>query len=122
MTAPWAGACNVDDTAAFAASHEGHVAPGHFRRSEHLLRAHAATTEQERDACAVMLSSLGIGTYLGRADYATDAAVTSAVLASVGAGWNVIDSAINYRHERGERAIGARAPARWRFAAAAGED
>ena len=46
------------------------------------------------------------GTYLGDSDTPTDAAVEAAVLASVAAGWNVIDSAINYRGQRGERSVG----------------
>lgn len=99
---PWDGACNAADSAAFAAAHASRTTPGHFRRSAHLLRGAEAV-----DAHSVTLSSLGVGTYLGRPDDATDAAVSAAVRASIDAGWNVIDSAINYRHERGERAIGA---------------
>jgi hypothetical protein len=99
---PWDGACNAADSAAFAAAHASRTTPGHFRRSAHLLRGAEAV-----NAHSVTLSSLGVGTYLGRPDDATDAAVSAAVRASIDAGWNVIDSAINYRHERGERAIGA---------------
>lgn len=53
------------------------------------------------------MSSLGIGTYLGNADTATDEAYTAAVIAAVEGGINVVDSAINYRFQRSERAIGA---------------
>lgn len=53
------------------------------------------------------LSSLGIGTYLGKDDDATDALYTAAVTRAVERGINVIDTAINYRHQRSERAIGA---------------
>jgi aryl-alcohol dehydrogenase-like predicted oxidoreductase len=56
---------------------------------------------------APLLSSLGIGTYLGEADAATDKAYTAAVIAAVEGGMNVIDTAINYRYQRSERAIGA---------------
>jgi hypothetical protein len=87
---PWDGACNAADSAAFAAAHASRTTPGHFRRSAHLLRGAEAV-----DAHSVTLSSLGVGTYLGRPDDATDAAVSAAVRASIDAGWNVIDSAIS---------------------------
>lgn len=52
-------------------------------------------------------SSLGLGTYLGRPDAATDVAVQSAVATAVRSGRiNVIDTAINYRHQRAERSVG----------------
>ncbi len=54
-----------------------------------------------------MLSSIGIGTYLGEADDATDGAYTDAIVSAVENGCNVIDSAINYRFQRSERAVGA---------------
>src|SRR5580692_8618979 len=53
------------------------------------------------------LSSLGLGTYLGRPDAATDLAVQDAVSVVVRSGRiNVIDTAINYRHQRAERSVG----------------
>lgn len=52
------------------------------------------------------VSSLGIGTYLGAADAATDQAYTEALLAAAAGGINVFDTAINYRNQRSERAIG----------------
>ncbi|MBX5495705.1 MAG: aldo/keto reductase [Bryobacteraceae bacterium] len=52
-------------------------------------------------------SSLGIGTYLGAPDDATDTAYVMAIKAAVRGGINFIDSAINYRHQRSERSIGA---------------
>ena len=59
------------------------------------------------DEAAPLLSSLGIGTYLGEPDVPTDAAYTAAVVAAIEGGINVIDTAINYRFQRSERAIGA---------------
>ena len=53
------------------------------------------------------LSSIGIGTYLGDPDEATDERYTQAVLQSVSTGVNVIDTAANYRFQRSERSIGA---------------
>lgn len=52
------------------------------------------------------LSSIGIGTYLGEDSDTDDAAYTEAVRLAITSGVNVIDSAINYRCQRSERAIG----------------
>ena len=52
------------------------------------------------------VSSLGLGTYLGDADDKTDALYIDAVVAAVGGGINFLDTAINYRHQRSELAIG----------------
>ncbi len=52
------------------------------------------------------VSSLGLGTYLGNPDDATDAAYRDAVIAAVRGGINFLDTAINYRHQRSERSIG----------------
>ena len=67
----------------------GKAAPSHFRRQQHLV-----------------LSSIGIGTYLGNPDEATDENYTNAVVRAVQLGANVIDSAANYRFQRSERSIG----------------
>jgi aryl-alcohol dehydrogenase-like predicted oxidoreductase len=53
------------------------------------------------------MSSIGIGTYLGGDDEASDRAYTKAIAHAVGLGANVIDTAINYRFQRSERAVGA---------------
>ncbi|HEX9759617.1 MAG TPA: aldo/keto reductase, partial [Candidatus Acidoferrales bacterium] len=58
-------------------------------------------------AGGLVMSSIGIGTYLGDPDARTDTAYTEAVVAAVRGGINVIDSAINYRFQRSERSIGA---------------
>lgn len=52
------------------------------------------------------LSSIGIGTYLGNPDTATDLSYANAVVRAVQLGCNVIDSAANYRFQRSERSIG----------------
>jgi len=54
----------------------------------------------------ITLSSIGIDTYLGNADEATDASYTNAVVRAVQLGVNVIDTAANYRFQRSERSIG----------------
>ena len=64
-------------------------APHHFRNKQNLT-----------------LSSLGIGTYLGNADQATDKSYADSVIRSIQLGSNVIDTAANYRFQRSERSIG----------------
>jgi len=51
-------------------------------------------------------SSIGIGTYLGECDDEEDKSYTTAVRAALERGINVIDSSINYRCQRSERAVG----------------
>jgi len=53
------------------------------------------------------MSSVGLGTYLGEPDAATDARYVAAVQRAVECGINVIDTAINYRFQRSERSVGA---------------
>jgi aryl-alcohol dehydrogenase-like predicted oxidoreductase len=52
------------------------------------------------------MASIGIGTYLGNYDDATDRQYHQAVMRTVESGCNVIDTAINYRLQRSERSIG----------------
>ena len=63
--------------------------------------------EHFRQAHGLSLSSIGIGTYLGNHDDATDEQYCQAIIRAVESGCNVIDTAINYRCQRSERAIGA---------------
>jgi aryl-alcohol dehydrogenase-like predicted oxidoreductase len=72
------------------AQRKNDVARGHFR---------------ERDG--LLLSSIGLGTYLGHWDEHTDRRYEEAIQRAVELGCNVIDSAINYRFQRSERSIGA---------------
>ena len=55
---------------------------------------------------SLQVSSLGIGTYLGEPTDEDDEAYESAVLCAIESGINLIDTAINYRCQRSERAIG----------------
>ncbi len=59
-----------------------------------------------REAMGLTLSSIGLGTYLGAENAATDAGYEAAVAAALSAGVNVFDTAINYRGQKSERAIG----------------
>jgi len=65
--------------------------PGdHFRRVQNLL-----------------LSSIGIGTYLGEMDDRTDRLYEASIFDALNLGSNLIDTAINYRFQRSERTAGA---------------
>jgi aryl-alcohol dehydrogenase-like predicted oxidoreductase len=59
-----------------------------------------------REQQGLVLSSIGIGTYLGKPDEATDTSYARAIVRAVQLGVNVIDSAANYRFQRSERSIG----------------
>ncbi len=52
------------------------------------------------------VSSIGLGTYLGETDDATDALLRDAIQTAIASGCNVLDTAINYRCQRSERVIG----------------
>lgn len=69
---------------------------GHFRRPEHVPGADA-----------LWLPSIGLGTYLGEPDEAADQEYVEAITTALRSGVNVLDTAINYRHQRSERNIGA---------------
>ena len=86
-----AGSATPQGTLRYAARFRGKSAAGHFREIP----------------SGLVLSSIGIGTYLGEADEATDEAYSGAVVAAVEGGFNVVDTAINYRFQRSERSIGA---------------
>src|SRR5437016_6978168 len=82
-------AATKDGTTRYAQKCTGRAAESHFREAHRRV-----------------LSSLGIGTYLGQPDEKTDAGYTAAAVAAVENGINVIDAAINYRFQRSERSIG----------------
>jgi aryl-alcohol dehydrogenase-like predicted oxidoreductase len=59
-----------------------------------------------REQQGLVLSAIGIGTYLRDANEETDVNYTEAVVRAVQLGCNVIDTAANYRFQRSERSIG----------------
>ncbi|HLN87584.1 MAG TPA: aldo/keto reductase, partial [Candidatus Limnocylindrales bacterium] len=83
------GAATIDGTARYRKRFDGKIPVEHFRQAQLLW-----------------MSSIGIGTYLGNYDDATDQEYHQAVVRAVESGCNVIDSAINYRLQRSERSIG----------------
>ena len=66
-----------------------------------------------RSAFGLKISSIGMGTYLGGIDDATDRRYKEAALRAVGLGCNMFDTAINYRFQRSERALGAAFKEMW---------
>jgi aryl-alcohol dehydrogenase-like predicted oxidoreductase len=77
--------------------------------SARLAARHPAAAAQHfyRVTQGCLVSTLGIGTYLGEMDDSTDTAYTAAIRRSVEGGLNVVDTAINYRHMRSELSVGA---------------
>jgi aryl-alcohol dehydrogenase-like predicted oxidoreductase len=53
-----------------------------------------------------VVSSIGLGTYLGDSTDAVDENYHDAIVRAVDHGINVIDTAINYRYQRSERSVG----------------
>jgi aryl-alcohol dehydrogenase-like predicted oxidoreductase len=90
MTAMMAARATGDGTARYAAR----------------FAARAVPPEHFRELGSLRVSSIGIGTYLGPEDDATDTQYRTAMARAVDRGVNVIDAAVNYRHQRSERAVG----------------
>ncbi len=87
------GAASIEGTRRYQSRFEGrdHIAQGHFR-----------TLPQ-----GLSLTSLGMGTYLGEPDKKTFSDTVEAATRSLSSGAiNVLDTAINYRAQASERAIG----------------
>lgn len=80
---------------------------GTARYRERVQRESAVAANHFRLEQNLWLSSVGIGTYLGKPDAETDARYTESVARAVELGVNVIDTAANYRFQRSERSIGA---------------
>jgi aryl-alcohol dehydrogenase-like predicted oxidoreductase len=81
--------CTRAGTQRYSKRFSGIAAPGHLREAQGLV-----------------VSSVGIGTYLGPPDDKTDGNYAASVMAAVENGLNVVDAAINYRFQRSERSIG----------------
>jgi aryl-alcohol dehydrogenase-like predicted oxidoreductase len=88
----------------------GKILPGHgTREGTERFAAHFGEKSVAfyRSAQDLLVSSIGIGTYHGAMDHTTDAGYATALLAAMQAGVNVIDTSLNYRHQRSERAVAA---------------
>src|SRR5687767_11603133 len=83
------GSATAEGTARYRDRFKDKSSPNHFRSAQELL-----------------VSSIGIGTYLGNPDDLTDDRYVESIVSAVQNGANVIDTASNYRFQRSERAIG----------------
>jgi aryl-alcohol dehydrogenase-like predicted oxidoreductase len=85
---------------------EGRATPEGTRR----FRGRFAETQTDHFyrplADGPLVSSLGLGTYLGECDDSDDARYTATASTALEKGVNLFDTAINYRCQRSERAIG----------------
>ncbi len=79
----------TDGTRTFRDRHDESFAADYFRSIDDL-----------------MVSSLGVGTYLGDPTDAVDDRYESALVTALESGCNVVDTAINYRNQRSERVVG----------------
>lgn len=89
------GFATPEGTRRFSERHSALAQAGHFRHPKHVP-----------GVAELSLSSIGLGTYLGEPDEAADQLYVQAVETALRAGINVLDTAINYRHQRSERNIG----------------
>jgi len=82
------GKATLEGTTRYQQKHQNNCVLGHFREGN-----------------GIITSSIGIGTHLGESDEQTDNLVTEAIIESVRAGINLIDSAIVYRDSQGEHCV-----------------
>ena len=68
---------------------------------------HSRRSERVPGVSELWLSSIGLGTYLGEPSDVADLRYIEAIETGLRSGINVLDTAINYRHQRSERNIGA---------------
>lgn len=86
----------------------GAMLPGHATREgvERLRYAGKGSyVDFYRRAQDILISNIGIGTYLGQINKQTDIAYATAIHAALEFGVNLIDTSLNYRRQRSERAV-----------------
>jgi aryl-alcohol dehydrogenase-like predicted oxidoreductase len=84
--------------------HSGHASPQGTAR---LAARFPQSNGFYRKIQSLQLSTIGIGTYLGDTDEATDTSYAKAITVAVEGGINCIDTSLNYRNQHSELAIGA---------------
>lgn len=89
------GFATSEGTRRFAERFPALLGAQHFRSPKHV-----------KGPAELLFSSIGLGTYLGEPDEPSDQLYVQAVEAALRSGINVLDTAINYRHQRSERNIG----------------
>jgi aryl-alcohol dehydrogenase-like predicted oxidoreductase len=85
---------------------EGRATPDGTRRFQRRFAKNQPDHFYRPIADGAIVSSLGLGTYLGECEDSEDARYTATVIAALEKGVNILDTAINYRCQRSERAIG----------------
>jgi aryl-alcohol dehydrogenase-like predicted oxidoreductase len=100
-----AGVTTIPLDAAPASRDARRATPTGTRRFEARTEGRAADFRRTlpRD---LAVGSLGLGTYLGDCTDAEDSAYAETVRTAIASGVNVLDTAINYRCQRSERAVG----------------
>src|SRR5437763_15848415 len=88
MTTLISGNATAEGTKRYLTRLASTVVPAHFRELE-----------------GIAVATVGLGTYLGHEDGATDVMYQDAIALALALGVNTIDTAINYRHQRSERAV-----------------
>jgi aryl-alcohol dehydrogenase-like predicted oxidoreductase len=84
----------------------GAATPAGTRRFADRFTTAFAADFYRRTPEGLTLSSIGMGTYLGECDDEEDRRYVDVLTAGVSSGLNVLDTAINYRCQRSERAVG----------------
>lgn len=68
--------------------------------------SHFRHAERVPGVAGLWCPSIGLGTYLGEPDDRADREYMGAIAAALDSGINLLDTAINYRHQRSERNVG----------------
>jgi len=89
------GFATFEGTSRYRGRFEQLADAGHFRQAEHVL-----------GAGELWCPSIGLGTYLGEPDDKADRDYVDAISDALQSGINLLDTAINYRHQRSERNVG----------------
>jgi aryl-alcohol dehydrogenase-like predicted oxidoreductase len=85
---------------------QGHATPEGTHRFQQRFAGTQSDHFYRPIAGSFLVSALGFGSYLGDCDDSEDARYTSTTRAALERGVNLLDTAINYRCQRSERAIG----------------
>ena len=75
-------------------------------KTKYFLLNRNVNAQRQKELCGIPVSQFGFGTYLGSQDEVTDVKVAVAINKAETLGLNLIDTAINYRGQRGERSVG----------------
>jgi len=85
---------------------EGAATPEGTRRYRDRMVARGARPDHFRQVHGLWISTIGMGTYAGLTTDDLDVRYAEAAVLAARRGCNLFDTAINYRHQRSERALG----------------